>query len=55
MQLDSGAPVHRVVRLLANALLALAEARGLDPKSLRLQERLDIIADRVHARETKGR
>ena len=55
VQLDSGAPVDRVVRLLADALLALAQARGLDPQSLRLQERLDFIANRVHARQTKGR
>jgi hypothetical protein len=36
LQLDSGEPVERVVRLLADAVLALAEARGVQEPKLRL-------------------
>ncbi|MFQ5596047.1 MAG: hypothetical protein ACE5HA_18040 [Anaerolineae bacterium] len=47
LQLDSGAPVQRVVRLLADAFLALAEARGVDEPRLRLPERLETFVKRV--------
>ena len=43
MQLDSMVPVERVVHLLSDAVIALAEDRGLDPQRLRLRERLDDI------------
>jgi hypothetical protein len=56
LQLDSGEPVERVVRLLSDALLALAEARGVR-EELRLAERLDTLVKRVAylERRTKGR
>jgi hypothetical protein len=47
LQLDSGKPVERVVRLLADALLALAETRGVDEPKLRLAKRLDTLVERV--------
>jgi hypothetical protein len=47
LQLDSGRPVERVVRLLADAFLALAEARGVRDPKLRLGERLDILVEHV--------
>jgi hypothetical protein len=53
MQCDSGAPVERVVRLLADALLALAEAPGLQAVKLRLRERLDTVVQ--HVAPTAGR
>lgn len=43
MQLDSGEPDAKVVRLLSDALLALADARRLDRTSLKLDERLDAL------------
>jgi len=48
MQLESGAPVPHVVRLLADAILALGHARGL-PHSKRtdLAQRLDALCSRV--------
>ena len=59
LQLDSGAPVERVVRLLSDAVLALAEARGVQEPKLRLTltERLDILVTRVAylERRAKGR
>ena len=47
LQLDSGEPVQRVVRLLADATLALAEARGVQSPKLHLDERLDDLVKRV--------
>ena len=47
LQLDSGEPVQRVVRLLADATLALAEARGVQSPKLHLGERLDDLVKRV--------
>ena len=57
LQLDSGEPVERVVRLLADAVLALAEARGVREPTLRLAERLDTLVTRVAflERSAKGR
>jgi len=57
LQLDSGEPVERVVRLLADAVLALAEARGAQEPKLRLAERLDTLVTRVAylERRAKGR
>ena len=57
LQLDSGEPVERVVRLLSDAVLALAEARGLQEPKLRLTERLDTLVTRVAylERRAKGR
>ena len=57
LQLDSGEPVERVVRLLSDALLALAEARGVQEPQLRLAARLDSLVTRVAhlERRTKGR
>lgn len=43
MQLESGHPDPTVVRLLSDALLALAESRGLDRKKLKLHSRLDTL------------
>ena len=50
MQLESCQPVEKVLRLLADALLALAEARGLDAKRLRLAQRLDTLVHRIRTR-----
>jgi len=47
MQLDSGEPDATVVRLLSDALLALADAKRLDRKRLRLDERLDTLNKKV--------
>lgn len=57
LQLDSGEPVERVVRLLSDAVLALAEARGLQEPALRLADRLDNLVKRVAylERKAKGR
>lgn len=43
MQLESGDPEPKVVRLLCDALLVLADSRGLDRKSLKLDRRLDNL------------
>lgn len=45
MQIDSGAPVEGVVRLLADAILALAVARRLPEERLRLHQRLDAVVE----------
>jgi len=47
MQLDSGEPDATVVRLLSDALLALADAKRLDRRRLRLDERLDTLNKKV--------
>jgi hypothetical protein len=57
MQFDSGRPVAPVVRLLADAFLALAQARGVRDPKLRLGERFDTLLERVAclARRAEGR
>ena len=57
MQLDSGRPVAPVVRLLADAFLALAEARAVRDPKLRLNHRLDTLVERVAclAQHVEGR
>jgi len=55
LQLDSGEPVQRVVRLLSDATLALAEARGVHQPTLRLVERLDDLVKRVAYLEQRAR
>ncbi len=47
LQLDSGEPAERVVRLLADATLALADVRGVPSPKLHLSERLDELVKRV--------
>jgi hypothetical protein len=48
MQLESGAPIHAVVRLLGDALLALAKARHLpSPTQADLAERVSLLNQRV--------
>jgi hypothetical protein len=54
LQLDSGEPVERVVRLLSDAVLALAEARWVQEPTLRLAERLDAFVKRVAYLEQKA-
>ena len=50
MQLESGAPVPEVVRLLGQALLTLAQARRLPPKQQEdLARRLSTLNQRVSA------
>ena len=49
VQIDSLAPDPEVVAHLAEALLALARARGLDPAALRLPEQLHALRDRITA------
>lgn len=55
MQLESGAPAADVVRLLADALLALAHARGL-PQAKRkdLARRISALNTRVDATAAAG-
>jgi len=55
MQIESGQPVQRVTRLLGDALLALAEARGLDAQRLRLAERLDGLLNQLQRSTTETR
>jgi hypothetical protein len=57
MPLESWPPVERVVRLLADPLLGLAEARGSPEAKLRLGDRLDTVVGRVNrlAGEAEGR
>jgi hypothetical protein len=50
MQLESAQPIEKVVRLLADALLALAEARGIDAERLRMAQHLDTLVNRVRTR-----
>lgn len=47
MQFESGQPAPVVVALLADALLALAFARGVDPAAIRLPEKLLKLKRRV--------
>jgi hypothetical protein len=47
VQLESGQPDPNVVRLLTQAFLALADARGVDRKSLKLDQRVDRLLERV--------
>jgi hypothetical protein len=49
VQLESGAPDSRVLRLLADALLMLADVRGVDSERLKLEERLDNLLRRIAA------
>jgi len=55
LQLDSGEPVERVMRLLSDAVLVLAEARGVQQLELRLAERLDALVTRVAYLERRAR
>jgi hypothetical protein len=57
LQLDSGEPVERVVRLLSDAVLALAEARRVQEPKLLLSERMDALVARVAylERQVRGR
>jgi hypothetical protein len=54
MQLESDQPIEKVVRLLADALLALAEARGVDAERIRLAERVGTLVDRVRSHSGSG-
>jgi hypothetical protein len=47
MQLESGQPVRPVVRHLADALLALAEGRGVEAAALRLPEKVENLFQRL--------
>jgi hypothetical protein len=47
MQIESGQPVGPVVRYLADALLALAEARGVEAAALRLPEKVENLLHRL--------
>lgn len=49
MQLESGQPVPAVVHRLAEALLELARARGVDAERLHLSQQLQALRDRVDA------
>ena len=49
MQLESGDPDPTVVHLLGDALLALADARGLDRKRLKLDSHLTTLHKRLDA------
>ena len=56
MQLESRAPVPDVVRLLGDALLALAHARHLPSQSQAdLQQRVSALNDRVRATSRPSR
>lgn len=52
MQLDSGEPNATVVRLLSDALLALADAKRLERNSLKLYDRLDALNKKVSTYRT---
>ena len=47
VQFESGDPHPKVVRLLSDALLTVAEARGVDIKNMKLAEKLDALNDRI--------
>lgn len=47
VQIESGSPVPSVIHHLCEALLGLALARGLDPESTKLRQRLDSIRARL--------
>ena len=47
VQLESGAPDANVLRLLADAFLAWADARGLDRTRLKLDQRFDSLLRRI--------
>lgn len=47
VQLESGQPDPRVVRLLGQAVLALADIRGLDRNKLQLDKRIDQLQIRI--------
>jgi DNA polymerase III delta subunit len=47
MQLDSGEPEPTVIRLLSEALLALADAKRLDRKKLKLDQRLGSLNKKI--------
>lgn len=56
MQLESGAPVADVVRLLGDAVIALAKARGLPkPTQVELRKRISALNQRVSATTGGGR
>lgn len=56
MQLESGMPVANVVRLLGEALLALAKARGLPkPTQAELRKRIAALNQRVRTTTGSGR
>ena len=52
MQLDSGDPNPTVVRLLSEALRALAAAKQLPRQKLKLDERLDTLNPRITSYRT---
>lgn len=49
MQLESDQPIPAVVDRLADALLELARARGVDVERLRLSQQIQALRDRVRA------
>jgi len=49
VQIESGDPVFPTVALLGDALLSLADARGIDLKKLRLPQQLHALIDRLLA------
>lgn len=53
MQLESAQPVPAVVDRLAEALLALASARGVDVARLRFAQQLQALRDRVQAAHSR--
>ena len=50
VQFESGDPLPTVVRLLSDALLTVAEARGVDVKKMQLAKKLDRLNDRIRQR-----
>jgi len=50
VQFESGDPQPIVVRLLSDALLTVAEARGVDVKKMQLSKKLDRLNDRIKQR-----
>jgi len=47
MQLESGDPDPKVVKILCDAVLAFADSRNLDRKALKLDRRLDTLNARL--------
>lgn len=53
MQLEAGAPDPTVLRLLFDALLALADFHGLDRKRLKLDERIENVLRRADSHRSR--
>jgi hypothetical protein len=53
VQLEAGAPEPRVLRLLFDALRALADFHGLDRRRLKLDERIEKVLHKTEAHRAR--